>query len=62
MARILLIEDDIEFGETVKDYFEDNGLSVMWAKNGETATGRILSVACRPVYTVCMLRLSEKSR
>lgn len=34
---ILLIEDDIEFGETVKDYFEDNGLSVIWAKNGETA-------------------------
>jgi len=34
---ILVVEDDIQFGEAVKDYFEDHGLSVMWAKNGETA-------------------------
>jgi len=33
---ILLIEDDIEFGETVRDYFTSNGLSVIWAKDGET--------------------------
>lgn len=31
---ILLIEDDAEFGETVKDYFTSNGLSVIWAKDG----------------------------
>lgn len=34
---ILLVEDDIQFGETVKDYFGNNGLSVMWAKDGESA-------------------------
>lgn len=34
---ILLVEDDIPFGETVKDYFESNGLSVIWARNGESA-------------------------
>lgn len=34
---ILLVEDDIQFGETVKDYFTVNGLSVMWAKDGESA-------------------------
>ena len=31
---ILLVEDDIEFGQTLKDYFEDNGLSIIWAQNG----------------------------
>ena len=30
---ILLIEDDIVFGETVRDYFTSNGLSVLWAKD-----------------------------
>lgn len=34
---ILLVEDDIEFGETVKDYFESNGLPVIWAKDGKAA-------------------------
>ena len=34
---ILLIEDDIVFGETVRDYFTSNGLSVLWAKDGKSA-------------------------
>lgn len=34
---ILLVEDDLQFGETVKDYFISNGLSVLWAKDGATA-------------------------
>ena len=34
---ILLVEDDIIFGETVKDYFESNRLYVIWAKNGTEA-------------------------
>jgi len=36
MKKILLIEDDIQLGRTLKDFFECNGLSVFWAKDGET--------------------------
>ena len=35
--RILLVEDEEGYGGTLKDFFEDNGLSVIWAKDGETA-------------------------
>lgn len=34
---ILLVEDDIQLGQTLKDYFEYNDLSVMWAKDGNKA-------------------------
>lgn len=34
---ILLVEDDILFGETVKDYFTNNGLPVIWAQDGSSA-------------------------
>lgn len=34
---ILLVEDDEQFGEILKDFFEDNGLSLLWAKDGATA-------------------------
>lgn len=37
---ILLVEDDIQLGQTLKDFFESNGLSVIWAKDGETAIER----------------------
>lgn len=33
---ILLVDDDEELGQTLKDFFEDNGLSVVWAKEGRT--------------------------
>ena len=35
--RILLVEDDCVLGETLKDFFEANGLSVAWAQDGNTA-------------------------
>jgi DNA-binding response OmpR family regulator len=34
---ILLAEDDEQFGEALSVFLEDNGLSVIWAKDGETA-------------------------
>lgn len=34
---ILLVEDDEELGEAFKDFFENNGLFVKWAKDGEAA-------------------------
>jgi len=34
--RILLVEDDDVLGETLKDFFEINGLSVAWAQDGNT--------------------------
>lgn len=36
MKKILLIEDDIQLGSTLKDFFECNGLTVWWAIDGET--------------------------
>lgn len=35
--QILLVEDDVELGHILKDFFESNGLSVLWAEDGETA-------------------------
>ena len=35
--RILLVEDDRALGETLKDFFEANGLSVAWAQDGNAA-------------------------
>ena len=34
---ILLVEDDIQLGQTLNDFFEYNGLSVIWAKDGNRA-------------------------
>jgi len=34
--RILLVEDDPSLGETLKDFFEANGLSVAWAQDGNS--------------------------
>lgn len=56
---ILLVEDDIQFGETVKDYFESNGLSVMWAKDGESAV-RFFQVA-NPRLVLLDVQLPDKN-
>ncbi len=37
---ILLVEDDLVLGKTLKDFFEDNGLSVIWSVNGVDAVKR----------------------
>lgn len=34
---LLLVEDDVQLGQTLKDYFESNGLFVIWEKDGEAA-------------------------
>ena len=34
---ILLVEDDQEYGKTLKDFFVSNSLSVIWSKDGEDA-------------------------
>lgn len=34
---ILLVEDDEQYGMVLKDFLEDNGLSIIWAKEGEIA-------------------------
>jgi|AGTN01.2.fsa_nt_gi Response regulators consisting of a CheY-like receiver domain and a winged-helix DNA-binding domain len=34
---ILLVEDDEQLGQILKDFFEDNGFSVIWTKDGESA-------------------------
>lgn len=33
--EILIVEDDLLLGDTLKDFFECNGLSVHWTKDGE---------------------------
>ncbi len=37
MKRILLAEDDFDFGTILKQYFEISGFKVVWAKNGQEA-------------------------
>ncbi|MFA7584457.1 MAG: response regulator transcription factor [Proteiniphilum sp.] len=37
---VLLAEDDIELGKILKDFFEKNGLSVLWSIDGEDALKR----------------------
>lgn len=34
---ILLVEDDIQLGQTLKDFFEYNGFSVLWTQDGNSA-------------------------
>ena len=41
-ARILVIEDDPEFGRTAKSLLEQEGLEVETAKNGAEAFERLL--------------------
>lgn len=34
---VLLVEDDAELGRTLKDFFEANGLSIIWSRDGNGA-------------------------
>ena len=34
---VLLVEDDLQLGKILKDFFEENGLSVIWSIEGEDA-------------------------
>ena len=37
-GKILLLEDDLDLGETILDILEDEGYSVTWVKDGEDAS------------------------
>ena len=39
MKKILLAEDDFDFGTILKQYLEISGFDVVWAKNGQEAFG-----------------------
>lgn len=56
---ILLIEDDAEFGETVKDYFTSNGLSVIWAKDGES--GIVFLKKAKPRLVLLDVQLPDRN-
>lgn len=46
---ILLVEDDIRLGQILKDFFQDNSLSVIWSVDGEDAVKRFIEVNPRLV-------------
>ena len=56
--RILLVEDDFVLGETLKDFFEANGLSVAWAQDGDT--GLKLFDSFKPQLVLMDVILPEK--
>jgi len=57
--RILLVEDDDVLGETLKDFFEANGLSVAWAQDGNT--GLKLFNSFKPQLILVDVILPEKN-
>lgn len=57
-SRILLVDDDYVLGETLKDFFESNGLSVAWAQDGDT--GLKLFDSFKPQLVLMDVILPEK--
>jgi DNA-binding response OmpR family regulator len=57
-SRILLAEDDVILGETLKDFFECNGLAVVWAQDGNAALQSFLSF--KPELILLDVILPEK--
>jgi two-component system OmpR family response regulator/two-component system response regulator RstA len=43
LPSVLLVEDDLELAEIVRDYLTENGFSVLVETRGDTATQRIIS-------------------
>lgn len=52
---ILLVEDDAEFGRTLKDFFEANGLLIIWSKDGDDAVKQFKEHSPRLVVLDVML-------
>lgn len=52
---VLLVEDDIQLGKTLKDFFQDNGLSVIWSVDGDDAVKRFKELNPRLVLLDIML-------
>ncbi len=50
-VRILLAEDDFDFGAILKQYLEISGFEVVWAKNGQEA----FSVFKENQFDICVL-------
>ncbi|WP_294067102.1 response regulator transcription factor [Proteiniphilum sp. UBA1028] len=46
---ILLVEDDMSLGKILKDFFQNNGLSVIWSVDGENALVRFKELRPRLV-------------
>ena len=42
MKRILLAEDDLDFGNILKQYLEISGYNITWAKDGQEALEKLL--------------------
>ncbi|RBW55822.1 DNA-binding response regulator [Tenacibaculum sp. E3R01] len=49
--HVLLVEDDIDFGNILKQYLEITGYNVTWFKDGEEALNNIKS----NIYNICVL-------
>ncbi len=49
--HVLLVEDDIDFGNILKQYLEITGYYVTWFKDGEEALNNIKS----NIYNICVL-------
>ncbi|WP_435263250.1 response regulator transcription factor [Tenacibaculum sp. nBUS_03] len=49
--HILLVEDDIDFGNILKQYLEITGYYVTWCKNGEEALNNIET----NIFNICVL-------
>lgn len=49
--HVLLVEDDIDFGNILKQYLEITGYNVTWFKDGEEALNNIKS----NIYDICVL-------
>ncbi|WP_299115455.1 response regulator transcription factor [uncultured Winogradskyella sp.] len=50
MKRILLAEDDLDFGNILKQYLEISGYSITWAKDGKEA----LELLKKDTYNICV--------
>ncbi|GGI56362.1 response regulator transcription factor [Winogradskyella haliclonae] len=50
MKRILLAEDDLDFGNILKQYLEISGYFITWAKDGEEA----LELLKKDNYNICV--------
>ena len=50
MKRILLAEDDLDFGNILKQYLEISGYSITWAKDGKEA----LELFKKDTYNICV--------
>ncbi|GAB5563458.1 MAG: response regulator transcription factor [Winogradskyella sp.] len=50
MKHILLAEDDVDFGNILKQYLEISGFKITWAKDGKEA----LDIFTKNTYNICV--------